>query len=160
MNPSMRQHRKILKIGFMTLLITIIGMVLCIYFAVHPIGNTSLSYWSLSLTLASVAVVTFFGFMWYMQSLGGQFSLNKGGMRLAIVASVISVYLVLVCIVAFFKNPDQVPPMTHTLLTHFTTVVLTVVAIYFGTSAYVQVHQKSEKNEEELSKDPDTKVKE
>jgi len=159
MESSVRKHGHILKIGGIILLIIIIGMAFCAYFALHPLGTTSLSYWSLSLTLASVAIVSFFGFMWYLQSLGGQFALNKGGMRLAIVASVITVYLVLVGVVTFFKSVDAVPPMTQTLLTHFTTVVLTVVAFYFGASAYVQVHQKPEKdNSEKLPKDKNTKV--
>ena len=141
MESYLKQHWSILNIGVAVLLMVIMGVGACAYFAIHPVANTSLSYWALSLSLTAVAVITFFGFMWYMQSLGGQWALNKGGMRLAIVASVMTVYLVLVGTVMFFTNGDAVPPMTQTLLTHFTSVVLTVVAFYFGTSAYVQVHE-------------------
>lgn len=142
MDGPLKSHLPLVKVGLAVLFLLIAGMGACAFFAVHPIQQTSLSYWSLSLSLAAIAVVSFFGFMWYMQTLGGQWSLNKGGMRLAIVASVMTVYLVMVSTVVFFTNGEKVPPITEALLTHFTTVVLTLVAFYFGTSAYVQVHEK------------------
>lgn len=152
MDSPSKQHAPILRIGAAVLLLIVMGMGACAYFAIHPVGSTSLSYWALSLSLTAVAVVSFFGFMWYVQSLGGPWALNRGGMRLAIVASVMTVYLVLVGTVVFFTNGEAVPPMTQTLLTHFTSVVLAVVAFYFGTSAYVQVHEKRDKPADEEMK--------
>ena len=135
-------HRPILLIGVVVLAIMLAGWLGTAYFAMNPVEHISLSYWSLSVALVAVGVVTFFGFMWYMQKLGGEWALDKGGMRLAIVASVITVYLVLVCAVSFFTAKGEIPRITETMLTHFTTVVLAVVAFYFGASAYVQVRQK------------------
>jgi hypothetical protein len=91
-----------------------------------------------------------------MQSLGSQWTLNQGGMRLALVVSVMTVYLVLVCSVSFSTYVQQTPPLTEALMTHFTTVVLAVVGFYFGASAYVQVHQKDDKpaDKEEAKNEP------
>ena len=97
----------------------------------------------LNITVICVALVTYFGFLMFGQARGGEWAINKGGMRTAITASVVTVYLVLVGLVAFLtKGPDELLPITATMLTSFTSIVGVVVAFYFGSSAYVQVQEK------------------
>ncbi len=81
MDSPSKQHAPILRIGVAVLLLVAMGMGACAYFAIHPVGSTSLSYWAPFLSLTAVAGVSFFGFMWYMQSLGGPGSLKGCSVR-------------------------------------------------------------------------------
>jgi hypothetical protein len=90
----------------------------------------------LSLALVAAAVITFFGFLWY--------GVDAGSMRTAITVSVVTVYLILVGLVAFLpeQNPgSQLPAITNTMLTSFTAIVGIVVPFYFGATAYVEIQK-------------------
>jgi len=64
-------------------------------------------------------------------------------MRTAITAAIVTVYLVLVGLVAFMtKGPKELLPITETMLTSFTSIVGVVLTFYFGASAYIQVQKK------------------
>jgi len=93
---------------------------------------------SLSLALVATAVITFFGFLWRSgDPVGGE-----EDMRTAITVSIVTVYLVLIGLVAFLPGEPtqgQLPAITNTMLTSFTAIVGIVVPFYFGASAYVQV---------------------
>jgi uncharacterized membrane protein (DUF485 family) len=92
---------------------------------------------SLSLALVATAIITFFGFLWRSEDPPG----NEEDMRTAITVSIVTVYLVLIGLVAFLpEEPNQVqlPAITNTMLTSFTAIVGIVVPFYFGASAYVQ----------------------
>ena len=96
----------------------------------------------LSLALVATAVISFFGFLWH--GIGEDPGLDEEDMRTAITVSVVTVYLVLVGLVAFFPEQTpggQLPAITNTMLTSFTAIVGVVVPFYFGASAYVQVQQ-------------------
>ena len=70
-------------------------------------------------------------------------------LRTAITVSIVTVYLVLVSLVAFFQargEGDELPRLTETMLTSFTTIVAIIVPFYFGTSAYVQVKKQELEN--------------
>lgn len=96
----------------------------------------------LSLALVATAVITFFGFLWH--GLGQDPGLDEEDIRTAITVSVVTVYLVLVGLVAFFPEQTpggQLPEITNTMLTSFTAIVGVVVPFYFGTSAYVHIQR-------------------
>jgi hypothetical protein len=97
--------------------------------------------------VAAVAIVSFFGL--YKLSLPSEETAQdrEASLRFAIAGSIVIEYLVLVGIVAFFKQgPDELPPITNTLITSFTTIVGVVIAFYFGSSAYVQGKQPKANN--------------
>ena len=87
---------------------------------------------------------------------------SEGVLRGAIATAIVVQYLVLVGIVAFFgRGPEQLPPITQTMISSFTTIVGVVVAFYFGSSAYVEAEKSkatvsgipSEKREGSLHSD-------
>jgi len=141
----------IVLLGILVLSAVVLGRVAYAFLAANDqIDINPLSMFSVS--TAAVAVITFFGFMWLADKKGGQFALNEGGMRLAIVAAVVTVELVLVSTVTFFTADWKVPDLTANFLTQFNTVVSVVVAFYFGASAYVQVQgkDKEDKGDKEI----------
>lgn len=72
---------------------------------------------------------------------------NETKLRSAIAGGVVVQYLVLVGTVAFFEQgPKQLPPITQTLITSFTSIVGIVIAFYFGSSAYVEARRKRKKS--------------
>jgi protein-S-isoprenylcysteine O-methyltransferase Ste14 len=69
---------------------------------------------------------------------------NPSQVRAAIAISIVVEYLVLVGIVAFFAHgAEQLPAITQTLVTNFTTVVGVVIAFFFGSSVYLQSQNRS-----------------
>jgi hypothetical protein len=103
----------------------------------------------LAFILVVVAVITFFGFMSLGRSLGGEWELSSEAMRNAITVSTMTVYFVILALAIFLKPPEEQQPITQTLVTSFTTVVGVVIAFYFGSSAYVQVHSKEQESSRE-----------
>ncbi len=92
----------------------------------------------LSIMLVATGLITFYGAM------GGGLSdrkLSKYDIRLAIVLSLITVYIVLVGTVVFFKRGSELPPIAQTMITHFTTIIGVVIAFYFGAEAYEAVNK-------------------
>ena len=129
----------IMVIGGLVLVVVILREPVMALLATYPqLGIHPLAAFSVS--TAVIAVITFFGFMWLCHQQGGSLALTKGGLRLAIVASVVTTDLVLISTVTFFTTNWEVPKLTENFLTQFNTIVGVVVAFYFGTSAYVQVH--------------------
>ena len=122
-------------IGILDILVVLIGLAIWKYVDSDAVF--------LNLVIICVALVTYFGFLMFGQAVGGDWAVDKGGMRTAITAAVVTVYLVLVGLVAFMtRGPKELIPLTETMITSFTTIVGVVVAFYFGSSAYVQVQDK------------------
>jgi len=122
-------------IGVLDILIILIGLAVWKYFDKDAVF--------LNLVVICVALVTYFGFLMLGEAMGGDWAVNKGGMRTAITASIVTVYLVLIGLVAFMTaGPEKLLPITDTMLTSFTSIVGIVLAFYFGSSAYVQVQEK------------------
>jgi len=92
-----------------------------------------------SIVVASTGIVSFFGLFYISQSAEGGQQDRDEALRFAIAGAVVIEYLVLVGIVAFFKEgAEQLPVITQTLISNFTAIVGVVIAFYFGSSAYVQ----------------------
>ena len=107
----------------------------------------------LALTAILIALVTFFGFMTLGHSLGGGWALNKGGMRTAITASVVTVYFFVLALAVFVSSPQEQRPIADSLITSFTTIMAVVIAFYFGSTAYVQTREKDDASEETKPKE-------
>jgi hypothetical protein len=132
-------------IGLLNLATVLTGSLAWKYLAEVEDGKAIRDSLYLNLTLIFVALITFFGFLMRGEAKGGNSLIDKGGMRTAITATVITVYLVLVGMVAFMVTaPEKMPTITTTMLTNFTTIVGVVIAFYFGASAYIQAQEKSE----------------
>jgi len=98
--------------------------------------------------LISVALISFFGLIALSNTGDKPFKFTEASLRIAIAGSVVIEYLVLVAIVAFFREGDDLPPITQMLLGNFTAVVGVVIAFYFGSSALVQAKAKKESERE------------
>ena len=93
----------------------------------------------LSLMMVLVSVTVFYGFM----GLGighADTTLSKPDVRLAIMVATLTTFFVLVGTVSFFNKGSAPPPITDTMLTHFTNVVMVVIVFYFGAEAYITVN--------------------
>ncbi len=103
----------------------------------------------LSMALVATALITFFGSLPYGAQRNG--TLPTENIRTAITVSVVTVYLVLVSIVAFFvgDGDEGLPDITEAMVTSFTALVAIVVPSYFGASAYVQVKRQQDGEERE-----------
>jgi|GEM_PF-2805656 len=82
-----------------------------------------------------------FAFFAGHQTSAGEPGTSDRSLRQAFAAAIIIQYLLLVGTVAFFRQGDQLPPITQTILSSFTAIVGVVVAFYFGVSAYVQTQK-------------------
>jgi hypothetical protein len=91
----------------------------------------------LALALVAVALITFFGFLRY--------GTNSEAMRTAITVALVTVYLILVSLVAFFSNVKsgtlELDPLTQAMIASFTAIVAIVIPSYFGATAYVQASE-------------------
>lgn len=122
----------ILLMAALILVVVVIGVFLPRWVDFIPPGI------SLSLALIATALITFFGFLWRGKDDPG---LDEGDMRTAITVSVVTVWPVLVSLAAFLPEQTpggQLPEITNTMLTSFTTITGVVIGFYFGASAYVQ----------------------
>lgn len=96
------------------------------------------------ITPVILAYITFFGSMSVSQAIGGEWALDKGGMRGAITSTIIVVYFFIVSMAIFNIFTGDVPIYMQTITENFTTTMGIVIAFYFGASAYVQTHKKGE----------------
>ena len=92
----------------------------------------------LSAGMAIISIITFFGIMSGSKNLS-----DESRFRRAITFTVVTVYVVLISITAFFVGEWKSPQVTITLLTSFTSIVGVIVAFYFGSSAYLEAKSKS-----------------
>jgi hypothetical protein len=107
--------------------------------------------WFLGVILMIVASISFFGTISLESDSDRNTRLEGGILRTAITVSVVSVYLVILAVALFVVVPDEMRPLTETMITHFTTIVGVVIAFYFGSSAYVQVQSMKASRSEDSS---------
>jgi hypothetical protein len=124
----------IIRLGFADVLISVVGLAL---------WWITLSKFMIVITPIVLAYVTFFGFMSISQAMGGEWSLNRGGMRGSITSTVIVVYFFIISMAIFNTFRGEVPVYMQTITENFTTTMGIVIAFYFGASAYVQTHEKN-----------------
>jgi len=93
--------------------------------------------------LATTGIIAFFGL--YDIGLGDDKSQQnkEAALRFAIAGAIVFEYLVMVGIVAFFKEgPDELPLITQAVISNFTAIVGVVIAFYFGASAYIEATKR------------------
>jgi len=137
-------QKDICKIGLSVLVVILLGFAGNVYFTINEVKEINLPRVFLSLMMVVAGLITFFGFI----SLGikkGDENLSKTEIRLAIVVSVMTMYLLLVGTVSFFAQGGDLPIITDTMIGHFTTIVGVVIAFYFGTAAYEAVYGSNDK---------------
>ena len=92
----------------------------------------------LAWSVAAIALLTFFGSLTIDRS--GAFPPDRG-IRGAIVITVIIVYLMLVCIVAFLQGEMDQPQITRDFIGSLTTTVAVIATAYIGSSAFVDAQR-------------------
>ncbi len=96
----------------------------------------------LSAALIITALSSFVGILALQQKGATGWELSESIVRTTVAGMFFITYIVMVALVIFWTNDasagKQLPQITQTLLTNFTTVTGIVVAFYFGSSAYAQ----------------------
>ena len=128
---------------FPTAILVVVVNVACIFFAAW----TKSDYWYYAMfAIVATGLVTFFGIL--LQNLSGE-SVNhvtNRSMRLAITGLVTSSYVALLAYMLFIPENTKLAEVAEGLVTNFTAVVGTVIAFFFGSSAYVEVRNPDPKD--------------
>lgn len=135
----MKLRNDIYKVLGAVLVIVLLCFVLSAFFPARSHTGRILAF-----MLVAVGLVSFYGFT----GLGvgeKDLKLSKTDIRLATVVSLITCYLALVGTVSMFAQGEDLPEITKTILSHFTTIVGVVIVFYFGTEAYLVAQDKSDK---------------
>lgn len=94
----------------------------------------------------ALGLIAFFGVLSVSTDTSATKTISDSGMRIAITAAVVVMYMVLVGFGVFTsENYGGMSPMAQTLMTSFTSIVGVVVAFYFGASAYIEVQARRTK---------------
>ena len=100
--------------------------------------------WPLAICTPAAGVITFFGLLPDQPRGHPPKATPDERLRQVIAASVLVQYLVLVGISAYFlEGAKELPKITETMLSSFTTVTSVVIAFYFGASAFVDAKTKA-----------------
>ena len=121
------------KLLIASIIIVVIHIV-CLYKA----GSTRDHYWFYAMfAILSTGLITFFGIL--LQNLDAEKrNVSEQGMRLAIAGLVASTYITLLAYSVFVTQKMELADFAENLVTNFTAIVGTVIAFYFGSSAYIE----------------------
>jgi len=151
----------IIWLGTLNISIVVFGLIVWVYALYYEDVKKILPDHAAAVILIAVmfalASVTFFGIMSFGQRSSGAWAKNMDGTRIAIMATVLLVYFFLLGVNIFLYPPDKMSEITSTLINNFTYIVGIVIAFYFGSSAYIQIHAKDINGEEKIQKDTKTK---
>jgi FlaA1/EpsC-like NDP-sugar epimerase len=145
----MKLRNDIYKIGASILAIVLLSFTLSIFFSEQTRRI-------LSVMLVAVGLVSFYGFIGLGVS-KRDLRISKSDIRLATIVSLITFYIVLVGTVSMFAADQNLPAITETMLTHFTTIIGVVIAFYFGTEVYLAAKNKSGQPDDNDKLDDDEK---
>jgi hypothetical protein len=107
----------------------------CIYLSSH----VTLDFAPFCIAVIGAGVLTFSACVSNAQSNGKSWIADSGNVRTTIAVSLLVEYMVMVGIAAFIQQGSkELPQITQTILTSFTTVLGVIITFYFGASAYVQ----------------------
>jgi len=99
----------------------------------------------LSLAVAAIALVTFFGALRLGQ---GAALPSDAHIRRAITLTVVTVYIVVVSVAIFYVPwAEEFGEVSKTLLNSFTATVSVIVVFFFGSSAYVETRTQGKQQE-------------
>jgi len=131
--------------------IVIIVAVDLLFFAMAIFGSIYHQAW-MAFGFGSITIITFLGMLYIQRSIEPKIDL-----KVPIASAVTLIYILLVVTWAFYRSKGDLPQMTETLMSSFTSITGIVIAFYFGSSAYIEVHRKQSKGSEELPNNPLTK---
>ena len=114
----------------------IIGAIDLLILAIGIVGTKYYGLAVLSFAVPAIGIVTFFGALPKEPPANDEQSFRR-----AIAVAIVTVYLVLVGVVAFFRGEPDVPDIAESLIGSFTATVSVVIAFYFGSSAYVEARK-------------------
>ena len=106
----------------------------------------------LSFGAASIGIITFLGTLIIFNNSND--NISERSLRTSITIALVTVYIFIVGVVAFFGEARELSEMkdvTKTMLTSFTSIIGVIIAFFFGTSAYIEAKSLKSKN----SKEPD-----
>ena len=106
-------------------------------------GWTECRYWYYAMfAIVSTGLITFFGIL--LQNIEGSEDkkISNHSMRLAISGLVTSSYITLLAYLLFIPEDTDFAELPKTLVTNFTAVVGTVIAFFFGSTAYVEARRR------------------
>jgi hypothetical protein len=109
----------------------------------------------LGLTVFTIAVSTFFGFIMAGSSGGSRWKSDKSGMRTAITAAIIITYLFMLSFITFLVGPNELSAGKKAYIDSFTSIVGITIAFYLGGSFAVQALGKDETTEDKSSEKKD-----
>jgi len=95
--------------------------------------------------IASTGLIVFFGVIIQNLRSGTEKEISSESMRLATAGLITSTYIALVAYCVFLAETFKLAAFSETLVTNFTAVVGTVLAFFFGSSAYIEARTKTEK---------------
>ena len=102
----------------------------------------------LAFCVIAAALITFFWFVSPSRVSPTDAAFDEGALRKAIAASIVVGYLVLVGTFALWgERSGPLPEMTVLLIYSFTSIVVVVIAFYFGASAYVEAKSRAQGGE-------------
>ncbi|MBN7796484.1 hypothetical protein [Parahaliea mediterranea] len=103
-----------------------------------------------SIVVAGTGIIAFFGLYDISLPESPTAQDKESSLRFSIAGSLVIEYIVLVGVVAFFREgPDDMPIITQTMLSNFTSVVGVVIVFYFGSSAYLQSRKQGDSRAED-----------
>ena len=109
----------------------------------------------IALTVFSIGICTFFGFIIAGSSGGLRWKFDKSGVRTAIAAAIIVTYLFMVSFIQFSKGNETLTPAKKAYIESFTSVISITIGFYLGGSALVQAFGKDDPTEDKPSEKKD-----
>lgn len=118
---------------------------LCIFLA--AILDKSYYWYPAMFGIASTGLIVFFGVIIQNLRSEAEKEVSSQTMRLAAAGLITGSYVILVVYCLFLTEAFKAAAFSETLLTNFTAIVGTVVAFFFGSSAYVEARTKTRKED-------------
>lgn len=107
----------------------------CLFFS----AITGSHYWYYAMfAILATGFISFFGVLSQNLALGKEQAISTKAMRLAVTVLIASSYIALLVYLLFIPENIKLAGISETLITNFTAVVGTVMAFFFGSSAYIE----------------------
>jgi ABC-type xylose transport system permease subunit len=125
-------------IGRQAILIRIVALNLLVLGVGIGAGSYFASFFPPIFAITATGILTFFGLLSYALQGKSDSRIEDRDLRVAIAGSITTMYLVLVGYGVWVESTGTPDPIAQNLMNSFSTVVGTVIAFYFGASAYTE----------------------
>lgn len=114
--------------------VVVVIHVICLYKA----ASTQDHYWFYAMfAILATGLITFFGILLQNLEVDDR-KVSDQSMRLAIAGLISSAYITLLAYTVFVPEGTRLAKIAEDLVTNFTAIVGTVIAFYFGSTAYIE----------------------